>query len=105
MGAILGGELQVRRIAISHRPRSIMLKHSTSHGCATFVCTILAGVIVYLLHRFLPDVLKAIVPVTAPLSGIFGGIPFFTEENIAVLLLAAAMAILWGVFFKMKMVR
>ena len=59
-----------------------MIKHSASHGCATLVCTAAAGIIVYLLHRFVPDLLEVTTPVAAPLAALLGGIPFFTLENV-----------------------
>jgi hypothetical protein len=79
-----------------------MIKHSASHGCATLVCTAAAGIIVYLLHRFVPDLLEVTTPVAAPLAALLGGIPFFTLENVQVLLLAGALALVWGVAFKRK---
>ena len=79
-----------------------MIKHSASHGCATLVCTAAAGIIVYLLHRFVPDLLEVTTPVAAPLAALLGGIPFFTLENVQVLLLAGVLALVWGVAFKRK---
>lgn len=79
-----------------------MIKHSASHGCATLICTAAAGIIVYLLHRFVPHLLEVTTPVAAPLAALLGGIPFFTLENVQVLLLAAVLALVWGVAFKRK---
>lgn len=78
-----------------------MIRHSASHGCATLACTVTAGMLVGLLHRYLPRFLGFLDPVVAPVVALLGGLPFFTLENTKVVLLAAVFALVWGVFFKL----
>ena len=81
-----------------------MIKHSASHGCATLVCTVIAGIIVALSHRYLPALLDLMSPLAMPVVAVLGVVPFFTEENVKVIILAAVLALLWGVAFKRRFV-
>lgn len=80
-----------------------MIKHSASHGCGTLFSVVAAGILVGLSHRFIPVLLDLMEPLAIPLAAVLGGIPFFTEENIKVLILATLLALLWGLASKRKL--
>lgn len=77
-----------------------MVKHASSHALSVFMCTIISSVLIELFKPLLPEVFakfetyskKILEVVPIPIS----------SEYLNILLIATLLAILWGIFFKIR---
>lgn len=77
-----------------------MVKHASSHALSVFMCTIISSVLIELFKPILPEVFakfetyskKILEVVPIPIS----------SEYLNILLIATLLAILWGIFFKIR---
>ena len=77
-----------------------MIKHATSHGMAVLICTVSSSFLVETLKPHFPKVIRQIQ---------YGSANFLKAANIplhsdvfTVILLACLLAMIWGIFFKLK---
>lgn len=80
-----------------------MIKHGASHGFSVLGCTIIAAFIVEMLKPLLPNLIKRFSEFSTPIIEKFH-LPI-SVEFFNVLLLATILAVLWGMFFKRRIVR
>ena len=74
-----------------------MIRHSSSHGLATLICSLASGFIVVVLREFLPEVLVVFSRASIFLCSLFD-LPYHFE-TVRLILVAAVMATLWGLAF------
>lgn len=77
-----------------------MIRHASSHGMAVFVCTIAAAFIVETLKPKLPELMDLVQTKSEGLIKTLA-IPM-TVDNLSILLVASILALIWGVFFKLR---
>ena len=78
-----------------------MLKHASSHGLAVLVTTVASAFLVEILKPEFPEFINSV--------GVFSKhfvkllhIPF-KPETFTVILIASLLAMVWGIFFKLRM--
>jgi hypothetical protein len=76
-----------------------LIRHGASHGLAYLVCTIAAGLLVYLLGNAVPSVLRQLSAVSDLLIDRFA-ITAISRGEMNVIILAFILAIIWGMAFK-----
>jgi hypothetical protein len=77
-----------------------MIKHGTSHGISVFACTVLASFLVEFLKPVLPKIYEVFDRASLWMhSKIY--IPVSVEQ-LSITLIASVLAILWGMFFKLR---
>ena len=75
-----------------------MIRHASSHGLAVLVCTISSALLVELFRGTLPGIYSNLISVSSKLITTFD-LPM--EPGIlATILIAAILAMIWGVAFK-----
>jgi hypothetical protein len=77
-----------------------MVKHGASHGFSVLFCTIISAFLIELLKPFFPHVVEKVKSVTSPVLQKLH-IPM-SPDYFNILILAFLLAILWGVFFKLR---
>lgn len=76
-----------------------MLRHGASHGLAYLCCTILAGLVVHLVARFVPQALAWMSGWTGDVRSILR-LSFLSQEQVTIIILAMLLAVIWGMVFK-----
>ena len=74
-----------------------MKKHASSHGLAVLVCTVIAGVLVRVAHDYFPSAVRLLDELS---NFIVKSLNLnYRPQDISVLLLAVALAVIWGIGF------
>jgi hypothetical protein len=81
-----------------------LIRHGASHGLAAFISMIAAGLLVYLLRAFIPDMLRWVEPISRYVAQI-PAFEWVSEEALNTLVLAVILAFIWGMVFKWKHVK
>ena len=76
-----------------------MIVHGSSHGLAYFICTISASLIVGLLSRYVPSVLRSLEGFSSSVLAVTG-LDGVGLVHMNILLLGGALAFIWGAAFK-----
>jgi hypothetical protein len=76
-----------------------MIIHGSSHGLAYFICTISAALIVGLISRYVPSVLRSLEGVSSMVLAVTG-INGVALVHMNILLLGGLLAFVWGAAFK-----
>ena len=80
-----------------------MIKHATSHGLATLVCTLSASQIIEMAKPVWPQVFKPLGKLALQLKAI---IPWeLSEKFIFTALVASILGLLWGIAFRLTVKR
>ena len=77
-----------------------MVRHGTSHGFSVLVCTILAAFLIEIFKPFLPKIYEHVDRTSIWLVENFQ-VPV-SVEYLSITLVASVLAILWGIFFKVR---
>lgn len=77
-----------------------MVKHGTSHGISVLATTILAAFMIEILKPMMPTIWNRIDKVSIRLIDNFL-IPV-SIEHLSITITASLLAILWGIFFKLR---
>jgi len=77
-----------------------MIKHASSHGFSVFMCTITASFLVEILKPLIPGLMTRIKNLSQFLIELLA-IPL-TTEFLTIIILASFMAVVWGIFFKIR---
>lgn len=77
-----------------------MVKHASSHGLSIFMCTIISAIIVELIKPLLPDLFATFENWSSELLDVVP-IPI-SPQYFNILVIAALLGILWGIFFKLR---
>jgi glycerol-3-phosphate acyltransferase PlsY len=80
-----------------------MIRHGSSHGLAVLVCTVVAALLVDLLKPHFPVVLERLTRFSNWLVH-YIPVPFSTEQ-FNIIVIASILAIIWGIFFKMSLIK
>ena len=75
-------------------------RSGSSHALAVLLCTVTGAFLVDVLRPLLPEAMHRVTEASAWLVGTFG-IPIPTH-SLTIVLVASALAFLWGVFFHFK---
>lgn len=79
-----------------------MIKHGTSHGFSVLACTIVAAFLIELIRPYFPKLFFSVNKVSIWMLDKFH-IPL-SMEYLSIAIIASALAILWGFFFKLRFV-
>ncbi len=79
-----------------------MIKHGTSHGFSVLVCTILATILVELLKPLFPKINEVVENTSIWIVDNFQ-VPL-PDKYLSIALVASALAVIWGFFFKLRYV-
>ncbi len=77
-----------------------MIKHGTSHGFSVLLCTLIAAFLIEILKPFLPKMYESVDRASIWMIDNFQ-VPI-SIEHLSITLIASILAILWGVFFKLR---
>jgi hypothetical protein len=78
-----------------------IIKHASSHGLSVLICTIASALLIELLKPKLPNLMIFLTNISEKITYVFNiGI---TIEDMNVILLAAVLAVIWGIFFKISL--
>ena len=77
-----------------------MVRHGTSHAFSVLLCTILAAFLIEILKPFLPKLYANVDRTSLWIIENFQ-VPV-SLEHLSITLVASVLAILWGIFFKIR---
>ena len=78
-----------------------MVRHGSSHGLSVLVCTFLAAFLIDVLKPILPGLVARMARISDWFVAVFS-VPF-SPDQFNIILVASFLAILWGIFFKMRL--
>jgi hypothetical protein len=76
-----------------------MIRHGASHGFSYLVCTIVSGLLIFVLGKGVPSALERLSALSDSLINNFA-ITAISSSELNVILLAFILAIIWGMAFK-----
>jgi hypothetical protein len=80
-----------------------IIRHASSHGFSVLICTIASALIIELLKPLLPNFMASLGKVSTRIVNAIN-LPM-SVENMNILLLATILAVIWGIFFKLRLNR
>ena len=80
-----------------------MVKHGASHGLSVLLCTVVSAYLVEISKTLLPKFFERVSHIGMKIRE-FIHVPL-SDEYFNILLMATILAIIWGIFFKLRFVR
>jgi len=78
-----------------------IIRHASSHGLSVLICTVASAFLIELLKPLLPNLMTGFNKISTKIvSSLY--LPM-TVENMNILLLATLLAVIWGIFFKLRL--
>lgn len=74
-----------------------MIRHGSSHGLATLVCTLSSGFLIAVLREYLPELLNEFTKISILICTLFH-LPY-PRKSVEMILLGSLIAGLWGIAF------
>ena len=78
-----------------------IIRHASSHGLSVLICTIASAFLIELIRPLLPNLMAGFSRISTKIVNALY-LPM-TVENMNILLLATVLAVIWGIFFKLRL--